>query len=278
MRLDVARGIRSACAAGTALAASALLPVVAADQPAPAVDRYKVTLYAFLADIGGTTAFPAGSSSQIDISIEDILENLELAAMAAFEYHTGRWGGLADVIYLDVGASKTGTRSLEIGGGTELPGGITADLSLDAEAWVGTLAGVYRVVSTPRTRLDVLLGARLLDLSGTLDYAFNIPFGPFPGTQRTGTAKSGWDGWDGIAGAMGQVSFGARRAWFVRYYLDVGTGSSDLTYQGILGGGYAFSHVDLIVAYRHVGYEFDPDAKLEDLDFSGPALGVAFRW
>ena len=278
MRIDCARAIRITSTTLLALAVGALLPVAAADAPAPADNRYKVTLYAFLADIGGTTAFPAGMNSQIDISAEELLENLELVAMAAFEFHTGRWGAFADVIYLDVGVSKTGTRSLEIGGGTELPGGITADLSLDAETWVGTLAGDYRVVSTPRTSLDVLVGARLLDFSGTLDYAFSVPFGPFAGSQRAGTAQSGRDGWDGIAGARGQVSFGARRAWFVRYYLDVGTGSSHLTWQGIAAGGYAFSHVELIAAYRYVGYEFDPGAKVEDLSFSGPALGIAFRW
>lgn len=278
MRLDCGKSIRFAATAAAALAASALLPVAAADQPASGGGRYKVTLYAFLADIGGTSAFPAGSGGQIDITAEELIDHLELAAMGAFEFHTGRWGVLADVIYLNVGESKTGTRSLEIGGGAELPGGITADLSLDAETWVGTLAGDYRVVSTPRTSLDVLVGARLLDLSGTLDYAFSVPFGPFAGSQRVGTAKSGHDGWDGIAGAKGQVNFGARRAWFVRYYLDVGTGASDLTWQGIVGGGYAFRHVDLIAAYRYVGYEFEPGGKVEDLNFGGPALGIAFRW
>ncbi len=39
--------------------------------------------------------------------------------------------------------------------------------------------------------------------------------------------------------------FGAGHAWSVPYYLDVGTGDSDLTWQGLLGLAYSFGWGDL---------------------------------
>ena len=81
--------------------------------------------------------------------------------------------------------------------------------------------------------------------------------------------------WDGIVGVKGQVRFGDGR-WFMPYYADIGTGSSNWTWQALLGLGYSFGWGDVSLSIRSLSYEFnDNDA---DLRMTGPALGVSFRW
>ncbi len=66
--------------------------------------------------------------------------------------------------------------------------------------------------------------------------------------------------------------------WYVPYYADIGTGDSDLTWQALAGIGYRFSWGDIKLVYRYLSYDMDDDKLLKDLDLSGPALGVVFRF
>jgi hypothetical protein len=64
----------------------------------------------------------------------------------------------------------------------------------------------------------------------------------------------------------------------VPYYLDVGTGQSKLTWQGILGVGYAFNWGSIVGAWRYLDYEFKSGSSIENISFNGPAIGLIFRW
>jgi hypothetical protein len=275
--MNLERKTHMAAIGATVLTGSFLLSGTASAQEANDDWSFRATLYGYFPDIGGKTSFPAGGT-EIDISADDLISNAELVAMAAFEVQKGRWGSFFDAIYMDIGNSKAGTSSLQIGDGVQLPPGITADVSLDIEAWVLTLAGTYRAIATPQSTLDLFVGARLLSAEGELGYAFNTDFGPFSGPARQGSGASSKDYLDGIAGIKGQLNFGADNDWFARYYLDAGTGDSDRTWQGIAGVGYGFGRGEVIVAWRHLDYEFKSDSSIESLDFDGPAVGVSFRW
>jgi hypothetical protein len=65
--------------------------------------------------------------------------------------------------------------------------------------------------------------------------------------------------------------FGDRHARFVPYYLDVGTGDSKLTWQGIAGLGYAFSWAEVIGTWRYLDYRFS--AHSFSFTLSAPANG-----
>ena len=62
------------------------------------------------------------------------------------------------------------------------------------------------------------------------------------------------------------------------YYIDVGTGQTHLTWQGIAGLGYAFSWGDLIAVWRYIDYRFKSGDTFGSLSMNGPAIGAAFRW
>jgi len=64
----------------------------------------------------------------------------------------------------------------------------------------------------------------------------------------------------------------------VPFYLDVGTGQSDLTWQGATGLGYAFGWGETLAMGRYLDYSFKSGKSLEDMNFNGPMLGVALHW
>ena len=255
-------------------------PSASAQQPASQTDSWQfgVSIYGWYPDITGQTAFTQdGSDSEFEIDADDILDNLEFTLMGMFEVHKGRWGILTDVIYMDVGDSESGTRKASIGR-RQLPVDAAADVDLDIKSWVWTLAGTYRALDQSGLTLDVVAGARYLDVEQEVDWVVTGNVGPIPVPDRTGSAKTSLTNWDALIGVRGRYAFGTQKAWFVPYHLDVGTGDSDLTWQGIVGLGYAFRWCEVAAVWRHLYYDLSSDKAIDDMSFSGPAMGVTFRW
>jgi hypothetical protein len=113
-----------------------------------------------------------------------------------------------------------------------------------------------------------------VDVEADLDWQFAGPIGLFPGSGSFSQDKTLWDA---IIGVRGQVRFGGGN-WFAPYYLDAGTGSSDLTWQALAGIGYSFKWGDLRFAYRHLSIDMSGGKLIQDMRFSGPAFGVSFRF
>ncbi len=265
-----------ALAAALFCAGAPLAPGNAAAQDAAAW-RYSATIYGYLPDISGKTNFPgAHGSSDLTLDIGKILDNLKFAFMGAFEANNGRWGVLADVIYMDIGNSKSGSRDLAIGG--VIPGGTTANLDYDMKGWVGTLVGTYRAVSRPDYTLDIVGGARVLDIRQKLNWTFTGNVGPIPLPDRAGTREVDGQNWDAVVGVKGRYAFGEGQRWFVPYYVDIGAGQSKFTWQAIGGVGYSFGWGDLVAAWRYTDYEMKSGKALGEMTFNGPAIGAVFRW
>jgi hypothetical protein len=239
--------------------------------------KFHGIIYAYLPDIGGSSDFPAGTGSSVNISADKILSNLKFTFMGTLEAQKGRWGAFTDVLYLDVGGSKSQTRDVSIGGGG-LPAGITSDLDLDVKGTVWTLAGSYRFMATPDASADVFAGARLLSVKERLNWKFSGDVGPFVGPGREGSNEQKVDNWDAIVGVKGRLALGAGSPWYVPYYADVGTGDSDLTWQAMAGIGYAFQNWEILGAWRYLDYDLKSGSKINSITFNGPMIGVAFHW
>src|SRR5262245_31938770 len=69
--------------------------------------QYGALLYLWGAGIGGQTTFPNGQAAAITIDADQLFNNLKFAALGSFEARKGRWGMFTDVIYMNVGASKS---------------------------------------------------------------------------------------------------------------------------------------------------------------------------
>ena len=173
--------------------------------------------------------------------------------MGALEVQKGRWGAFTDVIYLDVGNGRARTRDFTLGG-VQLPAGVTASTSMDLKSVVWTLAGSYRFVASPEGTLDVLAGARMLDIKQTLDWRAPGDVGSISVPLRSGRADVKGNNWDAIIGVKGQVALGTEGTWFMPYYADIGTGESDLTTQLMAGIGYRFKWGDLVATGRYLDW------------------------
>jgi hypothetical protein len=262
-----------------AVALCALSPIAIATARADTNDdwQFRASAYAFLPEISGQMRAPVPGGGDVDVDADDLLDNLKFAAMGSFEAQKGRWGLFTDLIYMNVGDSISNSSAL--GHGTvPLPPQVSADATLDVKATVFTLAANYRAYASNTDTFDVFGGARMLDAEGDLQWQFNSPAGPVPPPQGSGRIKESRNGWDGIVGIKGRHRFDANSRWFVPYYVDAGTGESDLTWQAMAGIGYAADWGDVSLVWRHLDYDFGEGRMIDNLQFSGPALGVAFNW
>lgn len=262
------------------ICASALLAGGSASAQSTAEEpwRFQAIVYGYLPDIGGNTTFSrTGGGSSVEVDASTILKNLNGVFMGMFEMSKGRWGVYTDLMYMDVGNDKSGTRDIAIGG-TQIPADVSAGVDFNLKGWIWTIAGEYQVVQDPRAPFFVLAGARLLDMDQTLSYQLSGNVGRFPVVDRQGNLDASLTNWDAIVGVKGRVAFGNDGEWFVPYYFDIGTGQSDLTWQAIGGIGYSFKWGDVIAAWRYLDYNMKSGSKVESLNFNGPAIGLAFRW
>jgi hypothetical protein len=264
----------------TLLAATLMAPLALTTLPAfaQAADawRFEAALNLYLPDISGRTSFPH-EGTDVSVDVETILKNLKMTFMGSFEASKGQWGLFTDVLYLDVGDSQSRFRELGIGG-LPLPAGAEAAVSYDMKGWVWTLGGVWHVASSPAATFDVLAGARLLDVSTKLDWEITGNVGSIPLPSRAGNARADLANWDGIIGVKGRMAFGEGQKWFVPYYLDVGTGESNLTWQALAGVGYSYQWGDVVAAWRHIDYDMKSGKKIENMSFNGPSISAVFRW
>ena len=267
-----------------AIPSVALLGIAAALCPASAgaqdAERWQFTgsLNLFLPTVSGSSSFPAesgGSSASVDI--DKVLESLQFAFMGSLDAHKGPWGAFTDVIYLDLGKSESGTRSLALGG-VELPAGVTANTNYDLTGWSWTLGAEWRAVAKPDYSLDLIAGARLLDVKQKLNWTLTGNVGSVALPDRTGARESHLTNWDAIIGVKGRYTFGETRKWFIPYYLDIGTGNSDMTTQAFAGVGYSFSWGEIVCSWRYLGYNMRSGEGLQDLSFNGPMLSAVFHW
>ena len=237
-------------------------------------DRWEIDafIYGWLPTIDGKTNMPVGPGTGISITPQDIINHMKLAALGGMAVHKGNWGGFADLIYLDVGDHKERNVTINTPSG---PISGPADLNFDVKSFVGTTAGTYTVVKTPELFIDLLVGARYLKMTQTLDVVVAAQ-GPLFGQGLHGQLKQ--DYWNGVAGARGRINVGPDLKWFIPFYIDLGTGDSAFTWQLMSGVGYRFAWGDVVANYRYMDFKGKSTDAVSDMSFKGPLLGVAFHW
>jgi len=245
--------------------------------------KFSITPYLWLPNIDGTLKYSvppgAGGSPEVEVGPNDYLENLRFAMMISGEVRKGRWLAFTDFIYLDFSDEESAVKSINFGGNPVSSSvNVSTDSSFKGGAW--TLGVGYAVLPGRPVELDVFGGLRYFGIKASTDWQLTAAVSGPGGTQtfpRTGSITERADLWDGIVGVRGRIWLGGSN-WSIPYYSDIGTGSSSLTWQGMLGIAYSFKVVSLTLAYRHLYYDQKNDKLIQDMRFSGPALGVGFRW
>jgi hypothetical protein len=265
-----------ACVLAAVATVAAVAPTVSRAET-PDEWRFNATIYAWLPSIGMDTSFPADSGTSVDVTASDILNALNFTFMGALGAQKGDWGVATDLLYLDLSNSKKATRNLTVGG-VDLPVDVTGKAELGIKGWLWTTVGTYRVVDHPDYTMDILAGARMLNLSTDLKWSLTGDLGDPPIINASGKAKVSDTLWDGIVGIKGRATFGDEKKWFVPYYVDVGTGNSDVTWQVFGGVGYSFGWGDVVGVWRYLDYNLPSKDAIQNLNFNGPAFGVTFHF
>jgi len=258
-------------------------PLSAAAQTPANQWTFSITPYLWLPNVDGTLKYgvPPGSggSPEVRVGPNDYLESLSFAMMISGEARKNRWSVFTDFIYLDFSSEESAVKSIDFGGNPASAGAnVSTSSSLKGVAW--TLGAGYAVLPGRPVDLDVFGGLRYFGLEASTDWQLALTItGPGAGQTfpRAGNISERLDLWDGIVGVKGRVWLGGSN-WSIPYYSDIGTGSSSLTWQGMLGIAYSFKVVSLTLAYRHLYYDQKNDKLIQDMRFSGPALGVTFRF
>jgi hypothetical protein len=261
----------------TALAILALaLPLQSAAQYAqPSSDTgWQFDVNVFLPSISSNTRLelPGGGNISSEADPDGYLKKLKMVFMGTLVAEQGPWSFGVDVLYLNLDDVESKVRQVTGPGGiVTVP--IDSGTHSDLKGLIGTLAVGYRVGGTSNSRMDMIVGARYARMEVELDWELS---GPTGGLATRGSANAKKDYWDGIVGVRGRAGLGGN--WDLRYYADIGTGGSDLTWQAFGGVGYRFGWGDMALGYRHLTYEMKEDRPIADVTFSGPQLSVGIRF
>jgi len=261
----------------TLIVAAALLPATLHADTENSWE-FGVSINGWFPDLSGKTTFDQGpGGGDFSIGIGDILDNLQFTLQGSFDARKGKWGLFTDAIYMDVGKTESRTNQGTIGG-TELPYDLTATSNFDMKSLIWTTAAYYRLIDQPENTFDSMIGLRYIDIEQSLAWSFSGDIGQLPLPGREGSSEVGASYWDFIIGMRGKFAFGQDNRWFIPYYLDIGTGDSDFTWHAAAGIGYAFGWGEFAGVWRYLSYDLPSGKPIADMNFSGPAVGVIFKW
>lgn len=259
------------------------LPVVAAAQDSDKW-QFQVTPYLWLPTIGGDVNHeppPGGGGSGgpgVEVGPTDWLDLLNGAALLNGSMRKGRFSISADFVWLSMESDKDQVKSVSDGTVVDVSANLSTETDLNGVTW--TLVGGYTLWEEDKSIVDLIAGVRYFDLDITTNWNLSVDItGPGGGVvlPAQGSIESNTELWNGLVGVHGQFGIGEGK-WSVPYYLDVGTGDSDLTWQAMAGFAYSYQWGDLMLVYRHLYFDEGGDGLMEDFSFTGPAFGARFRF
>ena len=232
----------------------------AADFPAEKWS-FHISPYVWAASLKGTVAaVPRLPAIDVDADFKDILENLDLAAMAFVELRYGQFGGYADIIYSKVTADA------------DTPAQILFDnIKADSTTFIGTFGLAYRPLEGERGFVDLLVAARVWSVDTELDLDGGLL------ADRKIEDNQNWV--DPVIGVKGRFDLGAD--FFLNGVGHVGGfgAASDLTWDVFGGLGYQFNDmISAVAGYRHLEVDYKHGDFKYDVQMSGPVIGATIRF
>ena len=233
----------------------------------------------------GGTGTPSGQapdgSVDSEIGPNDYLSKLNFALMLNGEVRHGPWSATFDYIGVKATGLSSQVNSFKPFGLPNIPvsNSVNTSTTSTLKTTLWTLTAGYELIGNDRMRLDGFAGARFGNLESTVDWNLSAQI-VLPNRDRVfarqGSASASRNFADGIVGVRG--SYRLSEQWSIPYYVDVGGGASQTTWQAMLGASYRFGWGDLIVAYRHLSMRNDENTALTQFELSGPMIGATFRF
>jgi hypothetical protein len=261
----------------------------AAQEAAPAAGwRFEVAPYVWLPSVDAKLRFglPPGVGGTTDVRTDasDYATELNFAVAVAGSARLDRFSLLTDLIYANAEAGRSRVEAADIAGvGRSLisrSANSSGRLNLETMLW--TLAGGYTLAEGAWGQVEALGGVRYLGIEAKADYGLTVTlFGPRgtagPSFGGSGQISGREDIWNGIVGLRGRINLG-QSGFFLPYYLDIGAGNSNLTWQGFAGVGYQAGWAGVQLGWRYLSYDQGGNSLVQDLALSGGYLAVNFNF
>ena len=227
--------------------------VAQADEP-----THTVLLYGLGIGISGE-ANVGPLSTEIDMSLSEVLDHLEFAAMGSYRYNTDKWSFQTDAIWASLQGEQEGAQGL-------------TRTTLDLDQLILEADGGYKF----NDNLELVFGARYWDIDPTLEV-----HATGGGILASANGGNSWvdplvglsvatpigDNWTFVArGDVGGFGVGSDFAWHATVHFDWHTGE----------------HFTMVFGYRIFDVDFEDRGNngLTNLDLqqSGFAIGVGYTF
>jgi hypothetical protein len=265
------------------LLAASVTPAQVRAEDAPGAWSGSVTPYLWVPSIKGTLRYsppPDGGSAEVgvDSGPNAYLTNLKFALMLAGEVRKDRFSFFSDLIYLDVGGENSSVRSVDFGRGRIAVDALNTNTRTKLNGLAASALAGYALASGAAA--DAFAGVRYFELKAETGWQLSADVPGPAGTrtfERSGSVSERKGLWDAVMGVRGRLPLADGR-WAIPYYIDIGTGSSRLTWQAMSGVSYLFGWGDVALFYRHLSYEQTGNKLVSELKLDGFGLAATFRF
>ena len=231
--------------------------------------QFEVTPYLLAAGLNGTAGI-RGVEAELDMSFNDIVENLDAGFMGFITAQKGPWTFEVEGVYMKLDSEGAKSVSGPFGNVS-----VNGALELTSEMTIYQGSAGYRVLDDA-TKVDLVGAVRYTKLAtDTVVRIATVPAIVFPGGA---TSAKGSDSWvDAVVGARVLHPVSGNVA--LLGYADVGGGGSDLTYQLIGGVNWTFSKgFTAKFGYRYIYWDYADGGNVWDMAASGPYLSLGIRF
>jgi hypothetical protein len=269
---------RSKCIAALTTAAISGWASATGSLPSDASAQWQIAVgpYLWLPTVNGTLRFTVpGGGADASSGPYNYLQNLRFALMLQGEARKGEWSVFADTIYLNFGRHESSVNATSGFLGTRET---QQDVQTSFAGTLVQLGGSRTVLWQEWGRVDAIAGIRYLGVKGTLDAAIGATVGSIPEASSDFHVAQVQNIFNGFAGVRGRATITRDGAWYIPFYLDVGTGTSKFTWQGLTGLAYAAKRVDFGLLYRYLAFYGKGIQLVQTLRFSGPSVNVTFKF
>lgn len=224
--------------------------------------QFEVAPYGWVAGLKGSSAQFGLPEQDFDVSIRQVLENLDIALMGLVQVRNERFSAFSDLVY--------GKLSADIG----TPKGILVEkIAASVETLMWTVGAAYSIYYDPEVaNFDLVVGGRLW----SLDTEAKLKGGLFGGNSF----DDGETWVDPLVGAKGRVSL-SPDFFLTGWGLIGGFGITDDKLMWDLFGGVGYeiwTDTALIAGYRAVSVDYEKGDFSYDAVQRGPLLGIDFRF
>jgi hypothetical protein len=236
------------------VAAICLAAALVAPATALAQVTHSIALYGPAVQVNGT-AQVGDATADVNVEADELLDKLEMAAVAGYRLATPRWCFIASGLFVGLGQSKHGR-------------------SMDVDGTIVELDAGYRLSGAA----ELLVGVRYTDLSVEVGDTSQI-------SGEWVSVKNGDEFFDPIVGIRFVAPVSSSEKWMVEGRGDVGGFGvgMDLQWQAMLNLGYhPNDSVTIWLGYRALAQDFDDAGSTGqfamDVTYHGPQLGATFAF